>query len=79
MGLPVGSTGLAVDPTGPYAGYVYVGGMEGVGTVSVIKPATNAVVATIDGASRSPWLAASPTGPEAGDVYVDPGELSVSS
>jgi YVTN family beta-propeller protein len=53
--------------------------MEGVGTVSVINPATNAVVATINGAHGSPWLAASPTGPEAGDVYVDPGELWVIS
>jgi YVTN family beta-propeller protein len=38
--------GVAVSPTGPDAGDVYVTN-QGIGTVSVINPATNTVAATI--------------------------------
>jgi YVTN family beta-propeller protein len=64
---------LTVSPTGPEAGDIYVadsGNGIGDSTVSVIDPATNTVVHTIDVGTYSSGLAVSPTGPEAGDVYV---------
>ena len=46
--IPVGSEpqGVAVSPTGTYAGDIYVTN-DGGATVSVINPATNTVIATI--------------------------------
>jgi YVTN family beta-propeller protein len=60
---------VAVSPTGPEAGDIYVANL-GSGTVSVINPATNTVVATLPVGSEPNLLAVSPAGPEAGDVYV---------
>ena len=71
--IPVGSIPLqvAVSPTGPEAGDIYVTN-EYSSTVSVINPATNTVVATVNLPADSfpSFLAVDPTGPEAGDVYV---------
>ena len=55
MGAVVPSTGLAVSPTGPFAGDIYVGSPGGIGTnqVQVIDPATNMVVDTITIAPRA--------------------------
>jgi YVTN family beta-propeller protein len=64
--LPVG---VAVSPTGPEAGDIYVAN-EGSGNVSVIDPTTNTVVDTITVGTNPFALAVSPTGPEAGDIYV---------
>src|ERR1700683_1567577 len=60
---------VAVSPTGPEAGGVYVAN-EGTDTVSVINPATNTVTATIAVGTSPEGVAISPAGPEAGDVYV---------
>ena len=53
--IPVGTEphGVAVSPTGPYAGDIYVTNYGG-GTVSVINPATNTVTATIP-VGTNPW------------------------
>jgi YVTN family beta-propeller protein len=73
--IPVGEGGgigpdeIAVSPTGPEAGDVYVAN-PGSGTVSVISPATNTIVDTITTHYGAEGLAVSPTGPEAGDLYV---------
>ena len=69
--------GIAVSPTGPEAGYVYVTNFDD-GTVSVITPATNNVAATITVGSEPAWVAVSHTGPEAGDVYVANSDGTVS-
>src|ERR1700731_621419 len=61
--------GVAVSPTGPEAGDVYVVN-AGSNTVSLIDPATNTVIATIPVGTSPDGVAVSPTGPEAGDVYV---------
>ena len=60
---------MAVSPTGPEAGYVYVVNEDG-DTVSVINPASNTVIATIPVGINPIGVAVSPTGPEAGDIYV---------
>jgi YVTN family beta-propeller protein len=61
--------GVAVSPTGAEAGYVYTANSN-TNAVSVINPATNAVVQTIDVGNHPLGVAVSPTGPQAGDVYV---------
>jgi YVTN family beta-propeller protein len=68
-------SGVAVSPTGPEAGYIYVpnqgvAGASTPGTVSVINPATNMVVATITVGKAPDAVAVSPTGPQAGFIYV---------
>ena len=60
--------GVAVSPTGPEAGDVFVANLND-DTVSVINPATD-TVSTIPVGSEPPGVAASPTGPEAGTIYV---------
>jgi YVTN family beta-propeller protein len=53
--------GVAVIPTGPEAGDVFVANSNGLpGTVSVINPATNTVIATITVSNE-------PTGVAVGD------------
>ena len=64
-GSPVG---VAVIPTGPEAGDVYVTDGSGT-TVWVIDPSTNTVVDTVDVGTFPGGVAVSPTGPEAGDIY----------
>jgi YVTN family beta-propeller protein len=60
---------VAVSPTGPEAGDVFVTNVSS-GTVSVINPTTDTVIATI-GVGGAPFgVAVSPIGPEAGDVFV---------
>ncbi len=61
--------GLAVSPTGPQAGYIYVTNFND-GTVSLINPATNKVTATIEVGIHPMGVAVSPVGPKAGYVYV---------
>ena len=69
---------LAVSPTGPEAGDVYVTGIgdlnnpQNDGTVSAISPTTNTVIDTINASSNPDGLgvAVSDTGSTAGDVYV---------
>ncbi|GJO06765.1 hypothetical protein NJB18091_48440 [Mycobacterium marinum] len=60
---------MAVSPTGPEAGDIYVTNRGG-DTVSVIDPTTNAVIDTISVGTNPIEVAVSPTGAEAGDVYV---------
>jgi YVTN family beta-propeller protein len=68
--IAVGSEpfGVAVSPTGPHAGDVFVTN-DGSNSVSVINPATDTVIGTI-GVGSPEGVAVSPTGPEAGDVFV---------
>jgi YVTN family beta-propeller protein len=61
--------GVAVSPTGPEAGDIYVSN-ETSGTVSVINPSTNTVVDTINVGLNPIGVAVSPNGPDAGDIYV---------
>ena len=61
---------MAVSPTGPEAGDIYVIDNSGDDAVSVIDPSTNAVVDTIVVGDEPDQLAVSATGPEAGDIYV---------
>jgi large repetitive protein len=61
--------GIAVSGAGPEAGDVYVANL-GSGTVSVINPANNSVVATVTVGTAPPGIAVIGAGPEAGDVYV---------
>jgi YVTN family beta-propeller protein len=84
--IPAGADpyGVAVSPTGPEAGDLYVTNTisHGNGTVSVINPATNTVTATIPVGAFPSGVAVSPTGSQAGDVYVanyDSGTVSVIS
>jgi len=75
-----GTIAVGEDPTGiavsPETGYIYVtndvhnGNEVSDGTVSVINPATNTVVATIPVGEDPTGIAVSPTGPEAGYIYV---------
>jgi YVTN family beta-propeller protein len=68
--IPVSNPGgVAVSPTGPEAGDIYVTNI-GPGTVSVINPATNTVVATLPAGTEPSLVAVSPSGPQAGDIYV---------
>ncbi|MDR3665131.1 MAG: hypothetical protein P4L86_32910 [Mycobacterium sp.] len=60
---------MAVSPTGPQAGDIYVANTVD-GTVSVINPATNTVIATVDVGTNPYGVAVSPTGSDAGDIYV---------
>ena len=57
---------VAVSPTGPDAGFIYV--THGGNMVSVINPATHAV-STITVGQGAGGVAVSRIGPEAGDVY----------
>ena len=69
-----GQLGLAISPTGPEAGDIYVTDPD-TGTLSVIDASSNTVVHTIDigpGENGPLGVAVSPTGPEAGDIYVTP-------
>jgi DNA-binding beta-propeller fold protein YncE len=70
---------VAVSPTGPEAGDIYVASnlvLPGINNqVSVINPATNAVITTVNVSNFGTevpqyGVAVSPTGPAAGDVYV---------
>ena len=60
---------MAVSPTGPDAGDIYVTN-EGSGSVSVINPSTDTVIATITVGDHPFGVAVSPTGADAGDIYV---------
>ena len=60
---------IAVSGAGPEAGDVFVAN-AGSNTVSVINPATNTVVATVNVGTAPEGIAVSGTGPEAGDVFV---------
>ena len=60
---------MAVSPTGPEAGDIYVSTATG-NTVSVIDPSTDTVIATIAVGTSPDGVAVSPTGPDAGDIYV---------
>ena len=63
---------VAVSPTGPKAGYVYVANGSALGAaVQVIDPATNTVSATIPISGVFVQnVAVSPAGPKAGYIYV---------
>ncbi len=70
--------GVAVSPTGPKTGFVYVANFDS-GTVSVINT-SNSVVATVNVGTNPEGVAVSPVGTKAGDVYVtnnDSGTVSV--
>jgi len=60
---------MAVSPTGPDAGDIYVTN-ENSGSVSVINPSTDTVIDTITVGSTPDGVAVSPTGADAGDIYV---------
>ena len=61
---------MAVSPTGPEAGDIYVtNSARRHGAVLVIDP-TNTVIDTIAVGNGPVGVAVSPTGPEAGDIYV---------
>ena len=65
-------TSIAVSPTGPEAGFIYVtDNFNNSSAVQVISPATNMVVDTITTApfAGPSWVAVSPTGPNAGYIY----------
>ena len=66
--LDGGPGGVAVAPSGPDAGDVYV--INGSDTVSVINPSTNTVVDTITVGTEPEGVAVAPAGPDAGDIYV---------
>src|SRR5262249_7857361 len=74
---------VAVSTAGPEAGDIYVANNSS-GTVSVIDPKTNTVVATINlgvgdmGQNFAGNIAVSPTGPEAGYIYVATGDGKMS-
>jgi len=53
----------------PQTGDVYVANVSS-SDVSVIDPATDTVIATIDVGLLPKYVAVSPTGPQAGDTYV---------
>ena len=61
-----GPVGVAVSPTGPAAGDIYVTN-AGSDSVSVINPATEQVIATIDVGHFPFGVAVSPV---TGDIYV---------
>ena len=60
---------VAVSPTGPEAGDIYVTNFEG-DNVSVFDPTTDKLVANIDVGYGPYAVAVAPSRPEAGDIYV---------
>jgi DNA-binding beta-propeller fold protein YncE len=73
-GVGTGEDEIAVSPTGPEAGDIYITDPYP-GTLSVIDPSTNTIVHTIDlgplDTENGPLgVVVSPTGPEAGDIYI---------
>ena len=72
FGTEVPQYGVAVSPTGPAAGDVYVSSFTSE-SVLIINPATNArspPTPSTSPTAPASGVAASPTGPEAGYVYV---------
>ena len=68
-----GPVGVAVSPTGPEAGDIYVANNSyylNPGSVSVIDPSDNTIINTIPLDTGPQGVAVSPIGPEAGDIYV---------
>jgi hypothetical protein len=85
---PAPPNGVAVSPTGTYAGDLYVAAGTPGGPVYVVNPTTNTIVDTIATLNDpTSVVAVSPTGTYAGDVYVlnygngdaSPGSVSVIS